>query len=126
MSDQDTTENIIFVDPMGIKNHPSDYIKSCIFTFINNDHREYNRDKKYHFPCFAVCQSSGYGKTKTFLELSDDFFIFYISFGKDGRSGEDYEPWTPSVYNSILSFKREDNYYGFLGSCVASLSPDVD
>jgi hypothetical protein len=76
--------------------------------------------QNWYSPYVALCQSSGYGKSKLLIELGRKgfFHVFYVSFDKDKSAI--VTPATPHVQDLCTnpSFSTVERFEAFLCGCV--------
>ena len=65
-----------------------DYLKKCLIEYIN---RYKINSNEYYAPYSAICQSSGFGKTRACFSLRDDFYVVYCCLRPE-ESNSGYPP----------------------------------
>ena len=82
---------------------------------------------KYYAPYMAICQSSGYGKTKLMLEFSKDVYLFFTCLRGFKSSGDPPRSMITTVFLSLKSEADFAAYYcAFFRELRAFFKPDAD
>eukprot|EP01040_Poterioochromonas_malhamensis_P016482 gene16482-18711_t len=75
---------------------------------LEYSHNVYCETKSYYSPYVAVCQSSGYGKTRLILEMSDSYELIYICVRKEISTGQ---PPRTAVIADFIQGETESSHF---------------